>query len=231
MEDLFPDVGPVRFEGPGSKNPLAFRFYDAEETFGDKTMKEHLRFALSWWHTVTAEGAGMFARHLATPQDGIAVPAHSCRRAEGPSEMTKLGIAFLLPTGIWCPRIFLRVESAAGRHGGGAPGSDEGHGDPAPLNTSNLFSHPRYVHGAATSCNPEVFASRRRRRKIFWKSPNRGGGFVFWGREWRRCSTPIWPWNRQYGPVFHLALDTPDRSASRAISHRTEAQGAHEAPV
>ena len=78
MEDLFPDVGPVRFEGPGSKNPLAFRFYDAEETFGDKTMKEHLRFALSWWHTVTAEGADMFGGGTwQRPWDGIADPLRS----------------------------------------------------------------------------------------------------------------------------------------------------------
>ncbi len=60
----------IQYEGQGSKNPFAFKFYDADRVIGDKTMKEHLKFAMSWWHTLCAVmsdpfGAGTIDRSYA----------------------------------------------------------------------------------------------------------------------------------------------------------------------
>ena len=218
MEDLFLVVGPVRFEGPGSKNPLAFRFYDAEETFGDKTMKEHLRFALSWWHTVTAEGADMFGGGTwQRPWDGIADPLlHSRRRAEGAFEMmTKLGINFfcfhdrdLVPEGSSLRESNQRLDAMVEV----LRGLMKATGIRLLWNTSNLFSHPRYVHGAATSCNPEVFAFAAAATKKSLEIARELGAenFVFWGgREGYETllNTDLALEQDNMARFFHLALD------------------------
>ena len=56
----FPNIEKIRYEGPQSKNPLAFKFYDADRVILGKTMKEHLPFAMAWWHNLCAAGTDMF---------------------------------------------------------------------------------------------------------------------------------------------------------------------------
>ncbi|MED4922747.1 xylose isomerase, partial [Anoxybacillus geothermalis] len=53
----FPNIGTIPYEGPESRNPLAFKFYNPEEKVGDKTMEEQLRCSVAYWHTVTGDGA------------------------------------------------------------------------------------------------------------------------------------------------------------------------------
>jgi xylose isomerase len=60
MTELFPGIGKIQFEGPQSRNPLAFKHYNAQETVLGKTMAEHLRFAVCYWHTFKGSGADMF---------------------------------------------------------------------------------------------------------------------------------------------------------------------------
>lgn len=60
MKEYFPQIGKIPFEGPDSKNPMAFHYYDAERIVADKTMKDWMRFAMAWWHTLCAEGADQF---------------------------------------------------------------------------------------------------------------------------------------------------------------------------
>ena len=60
MEEFFPGIEKIRYEGPLSRNPLAFKEYSADELTAGKPMKEHLRFALSWWHTICSSGTDMF---------------------------------------------------------------------------------------------------------------------------------------------------------------------------
>lgn len=60
MKDYFPQIGKIPFEGPDSKNPMAFHYYDAERIVAGKTMKDWMRFAMAWWHTLCAEGADQF---------------------------------------------------------------------------------------------------------------------------------------------------------------------------
>lgn len=60
MKEYFPQIGKIQFEGPDSKNPMAFHYYDAERIVAGKTMKDWMRFAMAWWHTLCAEGADQF---------------------------------------------------------------------------------------------------------------------------------------------------------------------------
>lgn len=60
MKEYFPQIGKIPFEGPASKNPMAFHYYDAERVVAGKTMKDWMRFAMAWWHTLCAEGADQF---------------------------------------------------------------------------------------------------------------------------------------------------------------------------
>ena len=59
-QEFFPGIAAIPYEGPGSDNPLAFKFYDASKRIGDKTMAEHLRFAACYWHTFCAKGSDPF---------------------------------------------------------------------------------------------------------------------------------------------------------------------------
>jgi xylose isomerase len=59
-KEYFPGIGKIPFEGPKSDNPLSFKFYDEAKTVAGRSMKEHLRFAVAYWHTMTATGADPF---------------------------------------------------------------------------------------------------------------------------------------------------------------------------
>ncbi|HBQ63945.1 MAG TPA: xylose isomerase, partial [Clostridiales bacterium] len=87
MKTYFENVPVIRYEGPDSSNPLAFKFYDPEERVGDKSMREHLRFAMSYWHTLCGSGADMFG-------DGTAIRPY----AQDPMERArdKVNAAFEL---------------------------------------------------------------------------------------------------------------------------------------
>ena len=59
-KEYFPGIGKIPFEGPDSKNPLAFKFYDENKVVAGKSMKDHFRFAVAYWHTFCNEGADIF---------------------------------------------------------------------------------------------------------------------------------------------------------------------------
>src|SRR6185369_11532635 len=60
MSDSFPNIGHIGYEGPQSRNPLAFKHYDANESVEGRSMREHLRFSVVFWHTMCGQGADMF---------------------------------------------------------------------------------------------------------------------------------------------------------------------------
>ena len=64
MSEFFKNIGKIPYEGKNSTDPLSFKYYDPDEVIGGKTMKEQLKFALSWWHTMGGDGTDMFGvRH------------------------------------------------------------------------------------------------------------------------------------------------------------------------
>ena len=76
--EFFKGIDKVRFEGAGSRNPLSFKFYNPDETVGGKTMREQLRFAMSYWHTMCAEGSDMFGVGTADKSYGTKDPMDAC---------------------------------------------------------------------------------------------------------------------------------------------------------
>ena len=97
LKEYFPEVGPVRFEGKESKNPLAFRYYEPEKVVAGKKMKDWLKFAMAWWHTLCAEGADQFGGGTKSfPwNEGATALERAKKKADAGFEiMQKLGIGY-----------------------------------------------------------------------------------------------------------------------------------------
>ena len=94
---IFPEIPKIPYEGPKSKNPLAFRFYDANRVILGKPMREHLPFAMAWWHNLCATGVDMFGRGTADKSFGATEGTMEHARAKvdaGFEFMEKLGIGY-----------------------------------------------------------------------------------------------------------------------------------------
>lgn len=185
----FPEVSKIQYEGPDSKNPLAFRHYNPEEMVEGKSMKEHLRFSVTYWHTFRGMGADMFGVGTAIRpwEDGTSSIEMAQRRVRVAFEfMEKLGAPFyafhdrdVAPEGrnLRETNRFLDAVAAVMKE------EQERTGIKLLWGTAQLFVHPRYVHGAATSCNADVFAfAAAQVKKAMEVTHDLGGaGYVFWG--------------------------------------------------
>ena len=188
-QEHFPNIGKIAFEGPKSKNALAFRHYNADEKVGKKTMKEHLRFAVAYWHAMKNTLADPFGAGTAIRpwDDGSRSVENAKRVADACFEfMTKLGVEF------YCfhdrdvaPEMPTLAESNA------ALDAVADHlaklqkqtGIKLLWGTACLFAHPRYCQGAATSPNADVFAYAAAQVKQAMDVTKRlgGTGYTFWG--------------------------------------------------
>ena len=96
-KEYFPSIGKIQFEGQGSKNPMAFHYYDAERVVAGKTMKEWMRFAMAWWHTLCAEGADQFGggtKNFPWNEGTNAIEIAKQKADAGFELMQKLGIPY-----------------------------------------------------------------------------------------------------------------------------------------
>ncbi len=211
-------TGPIEFGGPDSRNPLTFRHYDADELVAGKPMRDHLRFSVVYWHTFRATGADPFgAPTLLRPwDDGSNSVENAIRRVRVAFEfMEKLGAPFfafhdadIAPPGKSllesCNNLDAVVDVVEQEM--------QRTGIRLLWGTANLFSHPRYMHGAATSCNAEVFAYAAAQVKKCLEVTQRLGGenYVFWGG--REGYQNLWNTDLkreldQLGRFFHLAVE------------------------
>ncbi|HUW03739.1 MAG TPA: xylose isomerase [Acidimicrobiales bacterium] len=186
---FFPEVGSIPFDGPESDDPLAFRWYDRDRVVLGKTMADHLRFAVCYWHSFVWDGsdvfgAGTFDRPwiaATDPMDGARQKLDAAFEFFG-----KLGVDWfcfhdrdLAPEASdfasSCRRLDELAEVAA-------EAMDET-GVGLLWGTANLFSHPRYAAGAATNPNPEVFAHAAAQVRHCLDVTHRLGGqnYVLWG--------------------------------------------------
>ena len=192
----FPEVEKIKYEGVDSDNPLAFRWYNPDEIVEGKSMREHLRFTVVYWHTLRGTGSDPFgADTMQRPwDDGTASVENACRRAQVAFEFfDKLDVPFyafhdrdvapegdsLAQTNKNLDAVVDVLEEEQQRTGIGLL-----------WGTANLFSNPRFMHGAATSCNAEVFAYAAAQVKKAIEVTHRLGGvnYVFWGgREGYQC--------------------------------------------
>ena len=96
-KEYFPGIGKIKFEGKESKNPMAFRYYDADKVIMGKKMSEWLKFAMAWWHTLCAEGGDQFGGGTKKfPWNGEAdkVQAAKNKMDAGFEFMQKMGIEY-----------------------------------------------------------------------------------------------------------------------------------------
>ena len=215
----FPEVsGTVAYEGPSSKNPLAFKFYDADKLVGGKSMREHLRFAVCYWHTFKALGGDPFG--LPTMVRGWDVSSDPIQRAKDTMDaafefFTKLGVEYwafhdrdIAPEG----ETFADSCSILKQIVDYAEQKQKETGVKLLWGTANLFSHPRYQAGASTNPDPEVFAWAGAQVKHALESTHqlKGLGYTFWGgREgydtlW---NTKMQQEREQFARLLHMAVD------------------------
>ena len=185
----FPDIPQIKYEGPDSSNPLAFRYYNPEEMIEGKSMKDHLRFSVVYWHTFRANGSDPFgAPTLNRPwEDGTDSVENAQNRVRVAFEfMEKLQAPFyafhdrdIAPEGQSMAESHDNLDKIADV----LEEEQKRTGIKLLWGTANMFSNPRFMHGAATSCNADVFAFAAGQVKKAMEVTLRLGGenYVFWG--------------------------------------------------
>lgn len=182
------DIEKVQYEGPKSTNPFSFKYYNASEKIGDKTMAEHLRFSVAYWHTFTADlsdpfGVGAAIRDWDNLNDMDKAKARVSAIFEF---MEKTGIGY-----------FCSHDIDIAPEGKNLEESNENldvivklikekmdeTGKKLLWNTTNNFTHERFVHGAATSSNADVFAyaAAKVKKSLEIAKTLNAENFVFWG--------------------------------------------------
>ena len=164
MPEAFPEIKKIQFEGPTTKNPLAFKHYNPDEVVEGKTMKEHLRFSVTYWHTFRGAGADMFGSGTAVRpwDDGSNSLENAKNRVRVAFEfIEKLGAPFyafhdrdVAPEGATLKESNRNLDEVAKV----LKEEQDRTGIRLLWGTACLFTHPRYMHGASTSCNADVFA-------------------------------------------------------------------------
>ena len=188
-KEYFPGIQKIKFEGKDSDNPLSFKYYDPEKLVNGKPMKEHLRFATAYWHTFCGTGGDPFGPGTKIyPWDIENDPIQSAhQRLDAAFEFfTKLGTEFfcfhdrdMSPEGenVKETNKLLEDFSELAKH------KQEESGVKLLWGTANLFSHPRYMNGAATNPDFDVVAYAGSQVKAALDATIKLGGenYVFWG--------------------------------------------------
>jgi xylose isomerase len=186
--NYFESANKVLYEGKDSKNPLAFKYYNPDEVVGGKTMKDRLRFSVAYWHTFTADGTDPF---------GAATMQRSWDRYDG-MDLAKARVeaAFQLFETLNVP-FFAFHDRDVAPEGSTLQETNKNLDVIVTMikeymqtsnvkllwNTANMFTNPRFVHGAATSCNADVFAYAAAQVKKGLETAKELGAenYVFWG--------------------------------------------------
>jgi len=188
-EEFFPDIPTIPYEGPKSKNPLAFKHYLHNEVIGGKTMKDHMRFAAAYWHTMRNELSDPFGVGTSLkPWDDRSNSVENAQRRVGAffEFLGKMGIDYycfhdrdVAPEGASLSESNSNLEAIVGT----LKEYQESSGKKLLWGTACLFIHPRYMHGAGTSCSAEVFAYAAAQVKSAMDATLTlgGEGYVFWG--------------------------------------------------
>jgi len=188
-DEFFKGINKICFEGSGSDNPLAFKYYDENKKIGSKTMKEHLRFAISYWHTFGGDGSDPF---------GNPTKDFPWNRKKDPLDKAKdkMDAAFEFITKIgapyYCFHDYDLIEEASTLAESGerlvkitdyALAKQMESGVKLLWGTANLFSNPRFMNGAATNPDFEVVAYAGVQVKNALDATIKLGGenYVFWG--------------------------------------------------
>jgi xylose isomerase len=184
----FDSVNKVKFEGKQSRNPFAFKHYNPDELVMGKRMEDILRFAVSYWHTFTGSGADPFGvKTMQRGWDRFSGIELAKARVEAAFELfDKLDVRYfcfhdvdIAPEGDTLQESFKNQDTIVSMIKEYMKTSKT----KLLWNTANLFSHPRYVHGAATTSNADVFAYAAAQVKKGLEVGKELGAenYVFWG--------------------------------------------------
>ncbi|MGY4384066.1 xylose isomerase [Pedobacter sp. UYP24] len=187
--EFFKGIEQVKFEGPGSDNPLAFRYYDAERVIGGKTLKDHLRFAGAYWHSFCGNGADPFGAPTHNfPWDVKSEPvARAKDKMDAAFEfLTKMNLPYycfhdldVVDYGLDIKENDRRLQALVDY----AKEKQAQTGIKLLWGTANLFSNPRYMNGASTNPDFHVLAHGAAQVKAAIDATIALGGenYVFWG--------------------------------------------------
>lgn len=213
----FTNINKVKFEGPKSKNALSFKYYDPQRIVNGQKMEDLLRFSVAYWHTFTADGSDPFgAGTMERPWNHLQGMDLAKARVEGAFELfEKLNVPFfcfhdvdVAPEGRTLKETYDNLDTIVTMI------KDYMKTSKTKLlwNTANMFTNPRYVHGAATSNNADVFAySASKVKKGLEVAKELGAeNYVFWGgREGydTLLNTDMKLEQDNLARFFHMAVD------------------------
>lgn len=188
-KEYFKGIGKIEFEGKGSDNPLAFKYYDENKIVGGKTMKDHFKFAIAYWHTLCATGNDPFG--VGTKEFPWLVSNDPYQQAKDKMDaafefITKIGAPYycfhdvdLIEEGDTLEEFGKRVDFITDY----AKEKQEASGVKLLWGTANAFSNPRYMNGASTNPDFNVVAYAGAQVKNALDATIKLGGenYVFWG--------------------------------------------------
>jgi len=187
--EIFKGIPNIRYEGPKSPNPLSFKYYDPDSLVLGKPMREHLPFAMAWWHNMCATGTDMFGPGTADKSFGQAPGTMEHARAKvdaGFEFMRKLRLRYfcfhdvdLVPESEDINITNARLDEISGYILEKMAGTDI----KCLWGTANMFSNPRFMNGAGSSNSADVFcfAAAQVKKALDITLKLGGRGYVFWG--------------------------------------------------
>ena len=214
----FPKIKKIKYEGPGSKNPLSFKWYDENEIVAGKTMRDHLRFSVVYWHTFRNPLSDPFGVGTAFRpwDDGSESVKNAQKRVKVAFEfMEKLSAPYyafhdrdVAPEGKNLTASNKNLDAVAKV----LKAEQQRTGIKLLWGTACLFANPRYMHGAATSCNADAFAyAAAQVKKAIEVTHQLGGeGYTFWGG--REGYSTLWNTDigrelDHLGAFLHMAVE------------------------
>ena len=188
-KEFFPGIEKIKFEGIESRNPMAFRYYDANKVIMGKTMAEWLKFAMAWWHTLCAEGSDQFGggtKKFPWNEATDKIQAAKDKVDAGFEFMQKIGIGYYCFHDVdLCAEAETIEEYEANLKEIVAylKQKQAETGIKLLWGTANVFGHPRYMNGAATNPEFDVVARAAVQIKNAIDATIELGGtnYVFWG--------------------------------------------------
>jgi xylose isomerase len=214
----FPKIKKIKYEGPDSKNPLSFKWYNENEIVAGKTMRDHLRFSVVYWHTFRNPLSDPFGVGTAFRpwDDGSESVKNAQKRVKAAFEfMEKLGAPYyafhdrdVAPEGKSLAASNKNLDAVAKV----LKAEQQRTGIKLLWGTACLFANPRYMHGAATSCNADAFAyAAAQVKKAIEVTHQLGGeGYTFWGG--REGYSTLWNTDigrelDHLGAFLHMAVE------------------------
>ena len=188
-KEFFKGIGPIKYEGKGSDNPFSFKYYDAKKKVGKKTMEEHFRFAIAYWHTFCGTGGdpfGVATKHFPWLKNADPVIRAKDKMDAAFEFITKIGAPF------YCFHDYDLVDEASsllesekrlGEIVDYAKQKQKASGVKLLWGTSSLFTNARYMNGAATNpdFNVVAHAGAQVKNAIDATVALGGSNYVFWG--------------------------------------------------